>query len=251
MLIFSINLLDTVFCILQNSPTRLFSDPSSSNFPGTVSPPRISRFPNGTQIQLPNQKKFLWSYVFFTTKSAAIHEAFGVAAHCNDIMSSDMLKSFSFPVPTLDRPFGVHLWPLFDQFYTSVVGYAPTDFRFVPGQTAISTLQATVALLSTYYITVFTGRELMKNRAPLNLNSLFMVHNLYLTIISGTLLALFIEQLVPTVWRNGIFFAICDHRGGWTEPLVALYYVSSCSREFKFLPKLIICSSIISPNTLS
>lgn len=162
-----------------------------------------------------------------------------------------MLKSFSFPVPTIDRPFGVHLWPLFDQFYTSVVGYAPTEFRFVPGQTAISTLQATVALLSTYYIAVFTGRELMKNRAPLKLNGLFMVHNLYLTIISGTLLALFVEQLVPTVWRNGIFFAICDHKGGWTEPLVALYYVSSHSREFKFLPKLTIGSSITSPNTLS
>lgn len=162
-----------------------------------------------------------------------------------------MLKSFSFPVPTIDRPFGVHLWPLFDQLYTSVVGYAPTEFRFVPGQTAISTLQATVALLSTYYITVFTGRELMKNRAPLKLNSLFMVHNLYLTIISGTLLALFIEQLVPTVWRNGIFFAICDHRGGWTEPLVALYYVSSCSQQFEISPRLTIGSSIILPNTLS
>lgn len=66
----------------------------------------------------------------------------------------------------------------------------------------------------------------MKNRAPLNLNSLFMVHNLYLTIISGTLLALFIEQLLPTLWRNGIFFAICNHQGGWTDRLVVLYYVS-------------------------
>lgn len=167
------------------------------------------------------------------------------------MMSLDMLKSFSFPVPTIDRPFGVHLWPLFDQLYTSVAGYPPTEFRFIPGQTAISTLQATIALLSTYYITVFTGRELMKSRSPLNLNSFFMVHNLYLTIISGTLLALFIEQLVPTLWRNGIFFAICDHRGGWTQSLVALYYVSSCSREFKILPKLTIGSSITSPNTLS
>lgn len=153
-----------------------------------------------------------------------------MTAHCNHIMSSDLLKSVPFPIPTIDRPFGVELWPLFDQLYTSVVGYSPTDFRFVPGETPISTLKATVALLSTYYVTVFAGRELMKNRAPVNLNRLFMVHNLYLTIISGTLLALFIEQLLPTVWRNGIFFAICDHRGGWTEPLVALYYVRcSCN----------------------
>lgn len=72
----------------------------------------------------------------------------------------------------------------------------------------------------------------MKNRAPWKLNGLFMIHNLYLTVISAVLLALFIEQLVPTVWRNGIFFAICDARGGWTEPLVTLYYVSPLAKPF-------------------
>lgn len=158
---------------------------------------------------------------------SAVTEHSGIAAHWIHIMSSDMLKSIPFPIPTLDRPFGVELWPIFDQIYTSVMGYSPKDFRFVPGETPISTLKATVILLSTYYITVFAGREFMKHRTPLNLNVLFMVHNLYLTIISGTLLALFIEQLLPTVWRNGIFFAICDARGGWTEPLVVLYYVST------------------------
>lgn len=65
----------------------------------------------------------------------------------------------------------------------------------------------------------------MKNREPFKLNSLFMVHNLALTIISGVLLSLFAEQLVPTVARNGVFYAICDYRGGWTAPLVTLYYV--------------------------
>lgn len=65
----------------------------------------------------------------------------------------------------------------------------------------------------------------MKNREPFKLNGLFMVHNLALTIISGVLLALFTEQLLPTIARNGVFYAICDHRGGWTAPLVTLYYV--------------------------
>jgi hypothetical protein len=51
------------------------------------------------------------------------------------------------------------------------------------------------------------------------------VHNLYLTIISGVLLALFIEQLLPTIVRNGVFFSICNHKGGWTKELVMLYYV--------------------------
>lgn len=136
------------------------------------------------------------------------------------------MNSFKgIPRPTVDRPFAIELWPLFDKLYTVVLGYSPTKFVFVPGQTPMSTLKATTTMLATYYVTVFAGRELMKKREPFKLNRLFMIHNLILTIISGSLLAFFIEQLLPTVWRNGIFYAICDHRGGWTPPLVTLYYV--------------------------
>jgi len=135
----------------------------------------------------------------------------------------DALKSIAWP--TLDRPFAVELWPLFEKVYTLVMGSSPNKFVFVPGVTPMSTLAATATMLVSYYVTVFTGRELMKKREPFKLNALFMVHNLILTTISGVLLVLFIEQLLPTVWRHGIFYAICDPRGGWTTPLVKLYYV--------------------------
>ena len=140
-------------------------------------------------------------------------------------MSSDALKSVPFPIPSVDRPFGVELWPIFDKLYSSVRGYSPQDFNFAPGKTPMSTFKATATVLIAYYIIIFGGREIMRKRPAYKLNALFMTHNLYLTIISGGLLALFIEQLVPTVWRNGVFYAICDHRGGWTRPLVTLYYV--------------------------
>lgn len=130
-----------------------------------------------------------------------------------------------FPVPSIDRPFGVELWPVFDKIFSYVQGYSPQDFRFVAGQTPMSTLQATATMLITYYVVVLGGRELMRSRPAFKLNGLFMVHNLYLTVASGWLLALFIEQLASTIWRNGIFFAICDHKGGWTNELVILYYV--------------------------
>ena len=138
-------------------------------------------------------------------------------------MSSNALSSI--PFPTLDRPFIVELWPHFDKLYSRVVVHPANQFVFVPGATPLSTFTATVTMLMTYYVTVFAGREFMKNREPFKLNGLFMVHNLILTIISGVLLALFTEQLVPTVARYGVFYAICDHRGGWTAPLVTLYYV--------------------------
>jgi len=130
-----------------------------------------------------------------------------------------------FGVPTLDRPFGLALWPIFERIFGSVMGYKPQDFRFKQGETTFSTFTVTATVLISYYIVVFGGREVMRNRKPLQLNWLFKVHNLYLTLISGSLLVLFAEQLIPTVYRNGVFFAICNREGGWTDKLVILYYV--------------------------
>lgn len=138
-------------------------------------------------------------------------------------MSLDILNQI--PFPTIDRPFGIHLWPIFDRAFSAVVGFSPDEFRFVGGVTPMSTLKETATVLTTYYVIVFGGREIMKKFPALKLNGLFMIHNLYLTAISGILLALFIEQLLPTLWRNGLFYAICNHDGGWTRQLVILYYV--------------------------
>ena len=67
----------------------------------------------------------------------------------------------------------------------------------------------------------------MRNRPAFKLTGPFIVHNFYLTAISAVLLALFLEQLIPTVYHHGLFYAICDVKGGWTSPLVTLYYVCS------------------------
>lgn len=127
--------------------------------------------------------------------------------------------------PTLDHPFGLQLWPIFEAGFTAVKGYKPQDFRFVPGSTPFSTHTTTAVILITYYIVIFGGRELMRGRQPFVLGGLFKAHNLGLTILSGALLLLFLEQLIPTIVRNGVFYAICNYGGGWTDKLVILYYV--------------------------
>ncbi|KMU73183.1 elongation of fatty acids protein 3 [Coccidioides immitis RMSCC 3703] len=111
-------------------------------------------------------------------------------------MSLELLQQF--PRPTLDRPFGVELWPIFDKAFSAVAGYSATDFKFVQGETPMSTLKMTATALISYYVIIFGGRELMRNRPAMKLNGLFMIHNLYLTLASGILLALFIEQLLST-----------------------------------------------------
>lgn len=138
-------------------------------------------------------------------------------------MSLDSLKTI--PLPSLERPFGIALWPIFDKAFSAIRGYSPTDFKFVESVTPMSTLKETASVLVAYYVIIFGGRELMRGRKAFTLNGLFMIHNFYLTVISGVLLALFIEQLLGTVIKNGVFYAICNHKGGWTKELVMLYYV--------------------------
>ena len=137
----------------------------------------------------------------------------------------DALKTLPTSAPTLDHPFGFPLWPLFEKLWLQFRSFPPQDFRFVPGTTPMSTFAETATGLATYYAVVFGGRQLMKNREPMKLGLLFKAHNLSLTVLSAGLLALFFEQLLGTVVRQGIFYAICDARGGWTDPLVTLYYV--------------------------
>lgn len=147
--------------------------------------------------------------------------------------SADIMRSI--PLPTIDRPFGVELWPLFDKAYTALMGYHPDEFDFQPRVTPMSTLKESSFTIIAWYIVIFGGRELMRNRPAFKLNALFMIHNFYLTAISGILLALFIEQLVPTLYNKGIFYAICDANGGWTPPLVTLYYLNYLTKYLELL----------------
>ncbi|KAG4434889.1 hypothetical protein IFR05_009619 [Cadophora sp. M221] len=122
-------------------------------------------------------------------------------------------------------PISLSPWKNFDRLWTSVMGYPAQDFRFVPGKTPFSTMKETVAMIVLYVVVIFGGREIMRNREPYKLNGLFKAHNLFLTVISGALLVLFAEQLLPTLWRHGLYENICG-ASGWTQPLVVLYYLN-------------------------
>ena len=125
-------------------------------------------------------------------------------------------------------------WRIFDRVWTSAMGYSADKLDITSGgNTPMLTLKETVPFLITYYVVVLGGRELMRSRPAFKLNDLFLIHNFYLTAISGGLLILFLEQLIPTLWSNGVFDTICGN-GGWTGPLVTLYYVcwNSCRKTF-------------------
>lgn len=116
-------------------------------------------------------------------------------------------------------------WSIFSKLWTPLMGYSPEKFEVLEGTTPMTTLKETVILIATYYFVVFAGREIMRDRPAFKLNDAFLLHNFCLTAISGALLALFLEQLVPTLWNYGVFHTICG-AGGWTPQLTTLYYVN-------------------------
>lgn len=132
-------------------------------------------------------------------------------------------------IPTYDPiviwPISLSPWANFDKLWTSLMGYPADEFKFRSGETVLSTFKETMAMIALYLVVVFGGREFMRPRKPLDLNGPFIAHNFILTAVSGALLVLFAEQLLPTLWRYGLYENICGS-SGWTRPLVVLYYVS-------------------------
>ncbi|KAF9581874.1 hypothetical protein BGW38_000951 [Lunasporangiospora selenospora] len=126
---------------------------------------------------------------------------------------------------SIDQPFGIELDDYFSQAYELVTGKSIDSFAFTEGVTPLSTQYEVAMWTVTYFIVIFGGRQIMKTQEAFKLKSLFIFHNFLLTIASGALLVLFIENLVPILARNGLFYAICDD-GAWTQRLELLYYLN-------------------------
>ncbi|TDZ20244.1 putative elongation of fatty acids protein 1 [Colletotrichum orbiculare MAFF 240422] len=125
-------------------------------------------------------------------------------------------------------------WRALDRVFHKVVGYSAGDFEFVYDRTPFSTYSGAGGMVALYLLVVFGGREVMRDRKPLELNTLFKLHNLFLSLLSGSLLVLFIQQLAPSIWRKGLYDNICG-ASGWTQPLVLLYYINYLTKYYELI----------------
>jgi hypothetical protein len=137
-------------------------------------------------------------------------------------MAAAFLDQVNF---SLDQPFGIKLDNYFSKGYELVTGKPIDSFVFQEGVTPLSTQYEVAMWTVTYFIVIFGGRQIMKSQEAFKLKPFFILHNFLLTIASGALLLLFIENLVPILARNGLFYAICD-QGAWTQRLELLYYLN-------------------------
>ena len=116
-------------------------------------------------------------------------------------------------------------WSTSDRIFQICTGCSTNYFRFKRGQTPFSTFREVAVCLSAYYVVVFGGRELMRSRAPMRCQSIVIIHNLYLTIISAGLFVLFAQQILPMFKQNILYDGICGE-AGWSQQLLVLYYMN-------------------------
>ncbi|KAH7883587.1 GNS1/SUR4 membrane protein [Phlebopus sp. FC_14] len=105
----------------------------------------------------------------------------------------------------------------------------PTDVlpeyltKYIPGQTPLSTWPVVTTVLASYLAVIFGIQEVMRGRPPQQLNTLFRIHNAFLSGGSLLLLALMVEE-VTSIWhKSGIYDTICAN-GSWT-PKLEFYYM--------------------------
>ncbi|KAF9229285.1 GNS1/SUR4 membrane protein [Gyrodon lividus] len=95
--------------------------------------------------------------------------------------------------------------------------------QYIPGVTPLSTWPVVSAALASYLVIVFGIREVMKDRPPQKLNTLFRIHNAFLSLGSALLLALMVEE-VASIWiKSGTYDTMCNETS-WT-PRLEFYYM--------------------------
>lgn len=129
--------------------------------------------------------------------------------------------------PSPEHPFGLHLWPIFNEAFGKVVGYTADEFEFVPYVTTLANFPHAVSIIAVYYVVIFGGQWFMQKfvSSPIKLNLIFQLHNLSLTLISLSLLLLMVEQIFPIIYYNGLLSAVCAPES-FTKRLVTLYYLN-------------------------
>lgn len=109
--------------------------------------------------------------------------------------------------------------PALADFLLSV---APTDFipkylkSYIPGETPLSTWPAVTTALASYLAIIFGVREIMKDRPPQQLTTLFRIHNAFLSIGSLILLVLMMEE-VGSIWLTSTTYGTMCDETSWTE----------------------------------
>ncbi|GAA6001722.1 hypothetical protein JCM10207_002283 [Rhodosporidiobolus poonsookiae] len=95
--------------------------------------------------------------------------------------------------------------------------------RWIPGSSPFSTHAQVTVAVAVYLAVIFGGQAMMRGSKPYRFKPLFMLHNFLLSSGSALVLALMLEEIVPIIWKHGLFYSICADEA-WT-PRMETYYI--------------------------
>ncbi|CCH47018.1 Elongation of fatty acids protein [Wickerhamomyces ciferrii] len=161
--------------------------------------------------------------------------------HTNALKYLNILNGYTpnfinFEIPNVETPFGLKLWPIFNEFATLITGgkFIPNEFQYIEGETFLSTNKEVFIGIITYYFIITIGQLIFKKLQPLKLQLLFSIHNFFLTSASLTLLVLLFEQILPILVNHGLLYAICSPNT-WSQKLVTIYYLNYLTKFVEFV----------------
>ncbi|GJE86124.1 elongation of very long chain fatty acids protein [Phanerochaete sordida] len=96
---------------------------------------------------------------------------------------------------------------------------------YVNGKTPLSTIQEVGPALVAYLVIIFGTQWFMKDKSPYKLQIPFQIHNVFLSSGSLLLMCLILEEVVPMVWKNGLYWGMCNDNM-WTNRLEFYYMIN-------------------------
>jgi len=153
-----------------------------------------------------------------------------------ELFNSNTPYFINISKPSLETPFGIKIWPIFNEIICFITrgNFIPNEFKYIEGKTFMSTNQEVLIGIFTYYLIITLGQLIFKKKNALKLTIFFQFHNFFLTIVSFTLLILLIEEILPILINNGIFYAICSPNS-WNNRLVTIYYLNYLTKFLEFI----------------